>query len=77
MYILVLIVLGLCLWYVSTMKEGVTNRTTSTSEGALLNEKMDAILALEDRITNLEQTLKSNSDQIKDVIMTQLPSIVK
>ena len=81
MYIIV-IVLGLCLWYVSTIQEGASNKkkkrraNTPTDEGAILNEKMDAILALEDRISAIEETIKLNSDNIKNVILTEMRSII-
>jgi hypothetical protein len=82
MYILVIIVLGLCLWYISTIKEGASNRknrraTSPTDEGVILNKKMDAILALEDKIKSIEETLKYNSDQINDTILPQLTSLIK
>jgi hypothetical protein len=85
MYILVIIVLGLCLWYVSTIKEGALfnkkrkNRRSSspTDEGVILNQKMDAILVLEDKIKSIEETLKYNSDQINDTILPQLTSLIK
>lgn len=97
MYILVIIVLGLCLWYISTIQEGAKNKdkkdkkddkkdnkkkkskrraNTPTDEGAILNEKMDAILALEDRIATIEETLKTNSNQLKDVVLPQLTSVI-
>ena len=92
MYILVLIVLGLCLWYISTIQEGAkdgkkdkkdgkkkksTRRAnTPTDEGAILNEKMDAILALEDRIAAIEETLKLNSENIQQVILKELRTII-
>jgi|LauGreDrversion4_2_1035121.scaffolds.fasta_scaffold00855_29 hypothetical protein len=85
MYILVIIVLGLCLWYISNIQEGAKDgknkkkkrrASAPTDEGAILNEKMDAILALEDRINAIEETLKLNSNQIKDVIIPQLTSII-
>ena len=83
MYILVIIVLGLCLWYVSTIKEGASNKrknrrsSSPTDEGVILNQKMDAILALEDKIKSIEETLKYNSDQINDTILPQLTSLIK
>jgi len=83
MYILVIIVLGLCLWYISTIQEGAKDgkkkkrrANAPTDEGAILNEKMDAILALEDRIMAIEETQKLNSNQIKDVIIPQLTSTI-
>jgi hypothetical protein len=84
MYILVIIVLGLCLWYVSTIKEGASNKkrknrrsSSPTDEGVILNQKMDAILVLEDKIKSIEETLKYNSDQINDTILPQLTSLIK
>ena len=85
MYILVLIVLGLCLWYISTIQEGAKDgkkkkskrrANTPTDEGAILNEKMDAILALEDRIAAIEETLKLNSENIQQVILKDLRTII-
>ena len=72
MYIVVLI-LALCLWLVSTMKEGV--------DGAVAEPKKDPPPvteggSIESRLTKIEQTLQANTDQIKDVIMKQLPAIV-
>ena len=83
MYILVIIVLGLCLWYVSTIKEGASNKrkkrrsSSPTDEGVILNQKMDVILTLEDKIKSIEETLKYNSDQINDTILPQLTSLIK
>ena len=75
MYIIV-IILGLCLWYVSTIREGAKGNkrraNNATNEGAILNEKMDAILSLEDRIDAIEKTLGLNSKQINEVVMPAL-----